>query len=259
MNFTLIDTTDTWLIVSIQFAVMLIFIFLGSRFAKIKRFSKSEFDSNSSIITAIYSLVALLLAFTFSMAGSRFDSRKLVIVEEANCIGTAVLRADMYADSVRVLFREDFKNYLEARIAYYEAHSNIQKVRESLQSSVLYSDKLWERATKLSMDKDNFVASNQMIPALNSMFDIANTRLHGELYKIPDAIILLLLGLLLIASFIFGFMAESKGIVNWYIAFCFCLVTAMTMYFLIDLDRPRRGLINLDDSNIAIIELRKMF
>jgi hypothetical protein len=164
----------------------------------------------------------------------------------------------MYPDSIRTLFREDFKNYVEARISYYEAHGNIPKVKEAIRSSDLYAGKLWERAAKLSQDKENLVVSNQMIPALNSMIDIANTRLHGELYKIPDAIILLLFGLLLIAAFIFGFSAESKGKINWYLAFCFCIVTALTMYFLLDLDRPRRGLINLDESNMAIVELLKM-
>lgn len=259
LDLSFIDKADTWLIVVAMFVFMLIFIYLGIKFAKIRVSKKTENENSSAFTTGIYSLVALLLAFTFSMAGSRFDSRKQIIVQESNDIGTAILRSDMYPDSVRILFREDFKNYLEARIAYYEAHNNVQKVNEALQSSDLYAGKLWERATYLSMNKDNIVVSNQMIPALNNMFDIANTRLHGELYKIPNVIIIFLFYLLLTASFIFGYTTSVKGKIDWYLAMCFCLVTVLTMYFLLDLDRPRRGLINLDSSNMAITSLRDMF
>lgn len=258
-NFTFLDTTNTWVLVLILFVLMIFFMYLGIRLTKKGVKSKTENDNSGFITAGIYTLVALILAFTFSMAGGRFDSRKQIIVQESNDIGTAILRSDMYPDSVRNLFREDFKNYLEARISYYEARSDIQKVNEALASADLYSGRLWNRASKLSLDKDNLVVSNQMIPALNNMFDIANTRLHGELYKIPDSIIILLFGLLLIASFISGYVTSSKGRIDWYLALCFCLVTSFTMYFLLDLDRPRKGLINLDDSNSAIVNLRQMF
>lgn len=232
---------------------------MGTRFAKVRKANKKDNESNGALIAGIYSLVALMLAFTFSMAGGRFDSRKQIIVQEANDIGTAILRTAMYPDSIQNLFMNDFKNYVEARILYFEAHSDIRKVNEALESADLYSMKIWDRATKLSQDKENLVVSNQMIPALNNMIDIANTRLHGELYKIPDAIIILLFSLLLIAAFIFGYTTEFKGSIDWYIAVCFCVVTALTMYFLLDLDRPRKGLITLDESNNAIVMLREMF
>ena len=66
-------------------------------------------------------VMALLLGFTFSIAISKFETRRQITVEEANEIGTAILRCDMYPDSLRNLLRADFKEYIEARIAYYDS------------------------------------------------------------------------------------------------------------------------------------------
>src|SRR6185369_11884510 len=44
---------------------------------------------------AIFGLMGLILAFTFSGAAERFDLRKHLIIEEANAIGTAYLRVDL--------------------------------------------------------------------------------------------------------------------------------------------------------------------
>ena len=77
-------------------------------------------------------LLGLLLAFTFSMSNSRFDNRRQLVIEEANAIGTAILRTDFYPDSVRKLLRASLKEYVENRIAFYRAGMNIQKSNQLL-------------------------------------------------------------------------------------------------------------------------------
>src|SRR5262245_10037069 len=68
---------------------------------------------------AVFGLLGLLLAFTFSEAASRFESRQQLVVQEANCIGTAWYRIDLLpaddADPTRQMFRE----YLDARLDVY--------------------------------------------------------------------------------------------------------------------------------------------
>ncbi|HMS65308.1 MAG TPA: hypothetical protein PKD83_08670 [Ignavibacteria bacterium] len=259
MNISLFYSTDTWLISLILFLLMLIAIYSGVKLAKLTKVSQSQDEADNNFNNAIYGIMGLLLAFTFSMAGSRFDSRKKVIVQEANCIGTAILRADMYPDSVRVLFREDFKKYLEERINYFDAHRDIAKVMESLNSAEIYSANLWERATSLSKNPVFFAQTNQMIPALNEMFDIANERLNDELYKLPDAIIGMLFIVILFASFLLGFSSISKGKFEWYTPYYFSFIVVMIFYIILDLDKPRSGLINMDESQKSITALREMF
>ncbi len=54
-------------------------------------------------VGAILGLAGFLLAFTYSIAGSQFDSRRLLMIQDANAIGTAFLKmsaADEYPHSV---------------------------------------------------------------------------------------------------------------------------------------------------------------
>jgi hypothetical protein len=44
---------------------------------------------------ALLGLLALLLGFSFAMAQSRYDTRRALVVDEANAIGTTYLRAQL--------------------------------------------------------------------------------------------------------------------------------------------------------------------
>ena len=64
---------------------------------------KSANDEVQVLSTALV-LLALLLGFTFSMALSRYDERRGQVIQEANDIGTAWLRAGLYdSDAARQL------------------------------------------------------------------------------------------------------------------------------------------------------------
>jgi hypothetical protein len=93
-------------------------IYLGYRFGLhvvYKREAQGE-GSFGGLETGLYGLVGLLLAFKFGMAAARYDARRMVMVQEANAIGTAILRTDLYPDSVRGPMRVLLSEYLEARI-----------------------------------------------------------------------------------------------------------------------------------------------
>ncbi len=70
-----------------------------------------------------------MLAFTFNKSASNYDSRKSILVQEANDIATALFRADLYPDSIRQEFRSDLKKYINARIDYYKAGNDENKIR----------------------------------------------------------------------------------------------------------------------------------
>ena len=61
----------------------------------------------------------LLVAFTFSGAAARFDTRRQLIVEETNAIGTASLRLDLLPAAVQPPLRAHFRQYVAARLEVY--------------------------------------------------------------------------------------------------------------------------------------------
>ena len=98
-----------------------------------------------------------------------------------------------------------------------------------------------------------------MIPALNDMIDVTTSRLAGEKAKVPESIIIMLFFLAMIIAFYGGYSEGRKGKMDWVVQIGFCLLVSLVILFTLDLDRPRRGFVNLDVSNQTIIDLRKNF
>ena len=211
------------------------------------------------IETAMFAMLGLILAFTFSMASQRFESHRELIVEEANAIGTATLRSDLYPAIERAAFRASFKDYLEARIAVYESGPKATGTEEIMVKGLQAEKDLWERAARLSRDPANLVASNQMVPALNAMFDLAASRLATTRAHVPETILWLLLILTLGASFLCGYNGGCSGEIDWLAIGVFAVMTAAVIYTTLDLERPLRGLIRLDTTQQSLLDLRQLF
>lgn len=256
---SIINHTDAWVIAIFLFSLMLIASFLGKITGNYIRNQNQGHKENTTETSSLIALLFFLLAFTFGMSGDRYDSRRKIVVEEANNIGTAILRSDLYPDSLRTLFRKDFKNYVEARIAYYQAGADEKSVLRADSISQIISSKLWKRATKLAKNPANLAATQQMIPALNSMIDVSSSRLAGEKAKVPQSIIIMLFFLSAIIAFYGGYSEGQKSRPDWLVQIGFCLLVSLVILFTLDLDRPRRGLVNLDVSNQTVIDLRKNF
>jgi hypothetical protein len=258
MYLTFLQREEAWQIALLLFMSMILFVYIGARIGKI-RAKKSSLKESASSVNYLSGLLFFLLAFTFGMGGNRFDERRSVVVQEANAIGTALLRADLYPIQERELFRKDFKSYLEARITFYELKTDWKAVLRADSTAQAMSAQIWKRATILSTDPQHAIASRLMIPALNDMIDITTTRLYGELAKVPESIVWMLLILACINAFYIGYASVMKGNTDWLVEVGFCLLVSVVVLFTLDVDRPRRGFVNLDTPNKAILELRKNF
>jgi len=233
---------------------------LGRYAGKIWRKEEGEPGGGvNSLLAALFALFGFILAFTFGMSGNRYENVRNVIVEEANDIGTAVLRADLYSDSIRNEFRADFKKYLEARIAYYDNVTDTALFYKAKDDAAKAGEALWRRAMTQSKQPNMLIPSNNMIPALNAMFDIATTREVILMARVPDVIVYMLFILALASSFIAGFTSLSIRYKDWIVVTGFALLSSMIIFITLDLGRPMRGIIKADIGQQAILDLRKMF
>ena len=86
------------------FVGMLVCLEVGYRIGSygVERHQELEHEGTGAIEAAVFALLGLLLAFTFGGAMTRLETRRELIVQEANAIGTAYLRLDVLpaADSV---------------------------------------------------------------------------------------------------------------------------------------------------------------
>jgi hypothetical protein len=243
------------------FLFLLILInWLGYRFKMhhIKKFPGIEHVGIGPTEGSLLGLTALLLSFTFGMSSTKFESRRQLIVSEINDLSTTILRADLYPDSVRNLFRGDLKNYLETRIDYYNDGYDEDLIKNSLERADSISSIIWKRTALLSRDLKNQVASQQMIPSVNSMIDILATREAARNARIPRMILIVLCMLILVSAFLSGYGSKNLER-NKVLVIAFAVITTLALYLVVDLDRPRQGFVNLNSTEKLLVDLRAMF
>jgi hypothetical protein len=91
---------------------------------------------------AVFALMGLLIAFTFSGAASRFDARPQLVVEEVNAIGTAYLRLDLLPASTQPALRDSFRHYMEARLDTYQELPDIVAAQQALANATKLQEQI---------------------------------------------------------------------------------------------------------------------
>jgi hypothetical protein len=206
----------------------------------------------------IFGLMGLIIALTFSGAASRFDQRRMMIIDEANSIGTAYLRVDLLPEEAQPLVRIDFRDYLEARIELYRNIADKNKVSEIEQKTASLQMKLWKESVDASHKSENTSASILLLPALNSMFDICSTRTAVRKVHQPKIIFVVMILQALVCSIIAGYGMAIKKSRSWIHLIGFTLVLLVTLIVILDMEFPRIGFIRIDALDVLLSDLRKL-
>lgn len=197
---------------------------------------------------AIFGLMGLLVAFTFSGAAQRFDERRHLIVEEANDIGTAYLRLNLLAPADQPPLKARFREYLTARLAAYEALPHEDVARQHLAHSNSIQNEIWTMAVAAAARAPLAQpATMLLLPALNEMFDITTTRTAAVRMHPPAMIFALLVVVFLLCSLLGGYSMAARQHRSWLHIVVFLAILTLTFYTIIDVEFPRRGLIRVDD------------
>jgi hypothetical protein len=210
-----------------------------------------------AVDAAVFGLMGLLIAFTFSGAAARFDARRNTAVEETNCIGTAWLRLDLLPAAAQPALREKFRQYVDVRLAFLRKLPDLAAAKpEQTRAAALQAD-IWSGAVAACCDSGLSPATMLVLPGLNQMFDVATSRTIG-IQAHPPAIIYGMLALLVLAgSLLAGFgMAAGKDR-NWFHTFAFVFVLALAIYVIFDFEFPRIGLIRIDWVDQVLLDLRQ--
>lgn len=244
----------------ITIAVVLLMIlsyWIGHLVMKRRALKGIEDKSVGVVEGSLLGLLALILGFTFSMSSNRYEKRITLLVEEGNIIGTAILRADLYPDSIRRELRTEFQRYVEARIAFLNTGMDLQKTFVTLDTAEAIQARLWKIVSTAAQDKENLVRSGQMIPAMNALIDIVSTRSAAQIAKVPDLILYLLFTLCCTGAFLLGYSSSNKP--EWGVVTSFLVMVGLAIFMILDLDRPRSGIINNKDMHWFITSLRSNF
>jgi hypothetical protein len=206
---------------------------------------------------AVFGLMGLLIAFTFSGAAARFDQRRDLVVRETNVIGTAYLRIDLLSKEVQTSMREKFRQYVDSRLAFYKKLHNTEAAQEEANRTAVLQQEIWTAAVADSRQASSPAVMTLVLQALNDMIDITTVR-AAALMTHPPLVIYVMLGVLVLAcSLLAGYdMAGDKGR-NWLHMLGFAAIMTIAIYVILDLEYPRVGLIRVDDIDKLLIDLRQ--
>ncbi len=217
---------------------------------------EGERSGTSAIEGAVFALLGLLIAFTFTGASSRFDARRHLVVEEANAIGTAWLRLDLLPAEDQPAIRDAFRAYVDARLDVYRLLPDVQAAERQQQHAVALQGEIWSLGCAGAVKDGRVYVATLLLPALNQVFDISSSRVASAFVHVPELILAMLIGLALLAAFLAGHaMATPKGR-SWLHILAFAFIMSLTIYVIVDLEFPRMGLIRMDSADRPMLEMR---
>jgi hypothetical protein len=202
------------------------------------------------LVGSILGLLAFLLAITMGMASDRFDTRRGLVLEEANTIGTTYLRAGYLPEPASTEIRTLLREYVPLRIA----PSDVATLQANVARSGELLDELWVIAEDVARSPDANDVTALFIESLNDTIDLHTTRLIAGVYaRVPETILLLLIGGSVLTLAMVGFSAGTTGQRSVLTALVLVLAFGAVITLVIDLDRPRDGFIQV--SQVPLIQL----
>jgi hypothetical protein len=218
--------------------------------------SKSDKWSYGASEGAVFALLGLFLAFTFSGAGSRFDARRHLIVDEANAIGTAWLRIDVLPENRRPELRQLFRDYLDTRLETYRLVAAGERPDSALDRSARLQQQIWVAATQAAAESGQVPPFTVLLPALNEMFDIRSTRIAAAQMHSPVVVYVMIGVLALIGAMFVGYGMAGREVRSFIHTIGFAAAMCVVLYVILDLEFPRLGLVRIDATDRVLVELR---
>jgi hypothetical protein len=250
IQFMFSTVSSVWVYVAALFAGILVMLKIGRILGlrRLARHPKSGFEAFGAMEGVIFGLLSLLIAFEFSGAGSRFDKRRDLIVQEANAIGTAYLRIDLLPAAVQPALRDDFRKYLDSRLASYQALPDLKAAKAGLERSTAIQARIWNRALQATktVDTNGNAVTSLVLSSLNDMFDITTTRAVALQTHPPAPVFVMLTIMVLAGALLAGYVTASSETTNWFHVVTFAVLLPLAIYITIDYEYPRGGLIRID-------------
>jgi len=203
------------------------------------------------LVGSLLALMAFLLAITMGMAADRFDTRRGVVLAEANSIGTTFLRAGYMSEPASGRSQELLREYTPLRILTEDPRGLATRIARS--NEIL--DELWTIAEDQARAAPESEVLGLYIAALNDAIDTNETRVVAGLYaRVPETVLLLLI---IGSALTLGMVGYSAGLTRRrspLTAIVLIVVLGAVISLVVDLDRPRGGFIEVSQQPLVDLQ-----
>jgi len=197
-------------------------------------------EGDSFAMSSVLGLLALLIGFTFSLALNRYDSRRELVVKEANALGTTWLRTDLLAPDDRAHMQDVLRRYVDARVSFGEARTASEELQRYHQTELLQNE-LWSGMTAAVAGFRDTPRASLVIGTTNDSIDLAAERLATRQAHIPVRILRMLLLFAVLAAGLAGYERAHQPKATALLLLLFALAVGLV----VDLDQPSTGVTNV--------------
>ena len=250
---TVLDVLPLWGLFLTVVVLVLAAIEGGYRLGSYRhRQSNREMETPvGAMVGATLGLLAFMLAFTFGMAATRFDTRKQLVLDEANAIGTTYLRAAMLPER-RAEIRALLRSYVDARLDAVRSG----RVAEQIVQSEHLQSQLWSAATTIGLQQPDSIVVGLFVESLNEVIDLHAKRVTAGLRnRIPGTIWVALLTIAALSLAAMGYHAGLVGTTRSLAILVVAVSFSAVIALIADLDRPQEGTLTV--SQQALIDVRQ--
>jgi len=214
--------------------------------SRVRPLKEEEREQFSVVLSATLTLLGLLIAFSFSMAVSRYDQRKNYEEAEANAIGTEYVRADLLPAEDAARMRGLLKKYVDQRVLFYTTRNERWLAKINTDTSELQNE-LWSTIRPGAAAQPTCVVAL----AVAGMNDVLNSQGYTQAAwwnRIPTAAWALMAAIALCCCSLIGYGARRTDP----LIFLLVPIAVSIAFFLIaDLDSPRGGGIRVVPQNLV--------
>ena len=207
----------------------------------------------TAVTAGALGVLALLMAFTFAMAVSRYDVRKQLILNEANAIASTYLRARLLPAPHKAEIADLIRRYVDVRLDFYRAADDRTLATAIAETEELQAQ-LWSRANLLA---EKYSSSNPValfLQALNDTIDLHARRLVVQDDHVPPTVLAVLFLATIAAMALVGYGCGLFGRRNFVVTTLLSVIVAAVTLVILDLDRPRRGFMRVSKESIQNLQ-----
>lgn len=246
------DSLPLWVIFVLSASIARIWVEVGCRIYK-RRAQEDTKESEApigSMVSATLALLAFMLAFTYGIAQSRFEERRLLVVDEANAIGTAYLRADILEEPSRTTVKQLLRSYVSARIP------GAGSLQQAIAESERLQKALWAETAVIGQKHPNWPVYSLFISSMNEVIDLHSKRVAAAVYaRMPASVWLALFAVGALAMMAIGYYCGLTGLHREPEILIMVLAFSTVLFVVADLDRPFEG--SLRTPQQPLIDLQK--
>jgi hypothetical protein len=235
--------------------VLVIALESGFRVGLKRRVHWKDADSGGGavVLTSMFAVMGLVLAFTYASGVSRFDARKNAVILEANALGTAFHRADLVAEPGRTELRTVLLDYARSRTFAPGTVTTNEKRRVAVKTTLERLAKVWPATKRVIEQAQSGPIEASLVAAINDVLDVHTFRMAAFSDKLPRIVMWMLIIICAASLSVAGYNAGIQGRMSRWRMSAFAFVLTLLMFVILDFDRPNSGIVLVSQYSIDAV------